>query len=100
MSDNNTASFVSSARDLPRFRVMMAAAFVAIVALACIIAAALLLWRAGEERGALRQQALRTAVASVESARPGGRGDELPPKGSFDVAGASDRRPEDFLRPA
>ena len=63
MSDNNTTSFVSSARDLPRFRVMMAAAFVAVVALACIIAAALLLWRAGEERGALRQQALRTAVA-------------------------------------
>ncbi|MFL5154914.1 MAG: sensor histidine kinase [Microvirga sp.] len=38
-------------------------AFVAVAALACIIAAALLLWRAGEERGALRQQALRTAVA-------------------------------------
>ncbi|MFL5222888.1 MAG: sensor histidine kinase, partial [Microvirga sp.] len=52
-----------SARDPPRFRLMMAVAFVAVVALACIIAAALLLWRAGEERGALRQQALRTAVA-------------------------------------
>jgi two-component system NarL family sensor kinase len=52
-----------SARDPPRFRVMMAVAFVAVVALACIIAAALLLWRAGEERGALRQEALRTAVA-------------------------------------
>jgi two-component system NarL family sensor kinase len=52
-----------SARDPPRFRLMMAVAFVAVAALACIIAAALLLWRAGEERGALRQQALRTAVA-------------------------------------
>jgi two-component system, NarL family, sensor kinase len=52
-----------SARDPPRFRLMMAVAFVAVVALACIIAAALLLWRAGEERGALRQEALRTAVA-------------------------------------
>jgi two-component system, NarL family, sensor kinase len=52
-----------AARDPPRFRLMMAVAFVAVVALACIIAAALLLWRAGEERGALRQQALRTAVA-------------------------------------
>ena len=41
-----------AARDPPRFRVMMAVAFVAVVALACIIAAALLLWRAGEERGA------------------------------------------------
>ena len=40
-----------SARDPPRFRLMMAVAFVAVAALACIIAAALLLWRAGEEEG-------------------------------------------------
>src|SRR3954463_9265232 len=63
MRDMHSASFLVSPRDPPRLRVMMAVAFVAVAALACIIAAALLLWRAGEERGALRQQALRTAVA-------------------------------------
>src|SRR5215208_6511700 len=52
-----------SARDPPGFRVMMGVAFVAVIAIACIIAAALLLWRAGEERGVLRQQSLRVAVA-------------------------------------
>ena len=60
---NETTPESVAPRDPPRFRLMMAVAFVAVVALACIIAAALLLWRAGEERGALRQQALRTAVA-------------------------------------
>ena len=40
------------------------------------------------------------ARGPVESARPGGRGDELPPEGAFDLAGASDGRLEIFLRPA
>src|SRR5215216_7109048 len=52
-----------SARDPPRFRVMMAVAFVAVVALACVVAAALLLWRAAEEHADLRQQSLTDAVA-------------------------------------
>ena len=59
----STAKLFNSGRDAPRFRIKMAVAFVAVVALACVIAAALLLWRAGEERGALRQQALRRPVA-------------------------------------
>jgi two-component system, NarL family, sensor kinase len=52
-----------SARDPPRFRLMMAVAFVAVVALACVVAAALLLWRAAEEHADLRQQSLSDAVA-------------------------------------
>jgi signal transduction histidine kinase len=59
----NAASFIHSARDPPRFRVKMALAFVAVVALACVVAAALLLWRAAEERAGLRQQSLGAAVA-------------------------------------
>src|SRR5215216_3151816 len=52
-----------SARGPPRFRLMMAVAFVAVAALACIVAAALLLWRAAEEHADLRQQSLSDAVA-------------------------------------
>ena len=52
-----------SARDPPRFRLMMAVAFFAVVALACVVAAALLLWRAAEEHADLRQQSLTDAVA-------------------------------------
>jgi two-component system, NarL family, sensor kinase len=51
------------ARSPPRFRLMMAVAFVAVAALACIVAAALLLWRAAEEHADLRQQSLSDAVA-------------------------------------
>src|SRR5215204_5550263 len=52
-----------AARGPPRFRLMMAVAFVAVAALACIVAAALLLWRAAEEHADLRQQSLTDAVA-------------------------------------
>jgi len=52
-----------AARGPPRFRLMMAVAFVAVAALACIVAAALLLWRAAEEHADLRQQSLSDAVA-------------------------------------
>src|SRR5215208_7071671 len=41
----------------------MALAFVAVVAVACAVAAALLLWRAAEERADLRQHALSEATA-------------------------------------
>jgi hypothetical protein len=41
----------------------MVAAFAAIVALSWMIAAAMLLWRAAEERGELRQESLAAAVA-------------------------------------
>jgi two-component system, NarL family, sensor kinase len=57
----STASF--TARYPPRFRVKIALSFVAVVALACVVAAALLLWRAAEEHADLRQQSLSDAVA-------------------------------------
>jgi two-component system, NarL family, sensor kinase len=57
----STASF--TARDPPRFRVKMALSFLAVVALACIVAAALVLWRAAEEHADLRQHSLMDAVA-------------------------------------
>jgi two-component system, NarL family, sensor kinase len=47
----------------PRFRLKMVAAFAAVVALACLISAALLLWRAAEERAELRQESLGASVA-------------------------------------
>jgi len=59
----STAKFFNSGRDAPRFRIKMALAFVAVVAVACAVAAALLLWRAAEERVDLRQHALSEATA-------------------------------------
>src|SRR3954453_23695913 len=46
----------------PRLRAKMALAFVTVVAIACAVAAVLLLWRAAEERAVLRQQLLASAV--------------------------------------
>src|SRR5829696_6361743 len=59
----STAKLFNSGRDAPRFRIKMALAFVAVVAVACAVAAALLLWRAAEERADLRQHALSDATA-------------------------------------
>jgi len=59
----STAELFNSGRDAPRFRIKMALAFVAVVAVACAVAAALLLWRAAEERADLRQHALSEATA-------------------------------------
>ena len=50
-------------RDPPRSRVKIALAFIAVVVAAGAVAAALLLWRAAEERADLRQDALREATA-------------------------------------
>ena len=59
----STAKLFNSGRNAPRFRIKMALAFVAVVAVACAVAAALLLWRAAEERADLRQHALSEATA-------------------------------------
>jgi len=59
----STAKLFNSGRYAPRFRIKMALAFVAVVAVACAVAAALLLWRAAEERADLRQHALSEATA-------------------------------------
>src|SRR5215216_1738553 len=63
----STAKLFNSGRDAPRFRIKMALAFVAVVAVACAVAAALLLWRAAEERADLRQHALSDATALSNS---------------------------------
>jgi two-component system, NarL family, sensor kinase len=59
----STAKLFNSGRHAPRFRIKIALAFVAVVAVACAVAAALLLWRAAEERADLRQHALSEATA-------------------------------------
>jgi signal transduction histidine kinase len=60
---NRVISRSALAHDPPRLRGKITFAFVAVVALACVLAAALLFLRAADERAAIRQQLLAAAVA-------------------------------------